>query len=523
MNNYKRKSKLKMWYKVQELTEQGLNKSQLKLETGLDRSTIRKYLQMKEEEFHNWIKQKRNLPKKLFNYRKYVKTILITAPYLSAAQVEDRLKEHYDDLPDIHSKTVYNFVQSIREEYHIPKPSKNESRIFEKLPEPSYGHEAQVDFGETWLHTKEGKRKKIHFFAIVLSRSRYKYVYLIDTPFTSQIAVKAHHLAFDHFEGIPRKIIYDQDSVFMHDENLGDYLLTKEFSAFCKSQDFKAVFCRKADPQSKGKIENVVKYVKQNFLRGREYINIDLLNRQAIAWLDRTANAKTHSSTQLIPKQQWMLEKSHLLPVKQRHIQSELKTYNVRKDNTFLYKTNFYTLPLGTYKNRESSVLLEIKQKEIFIYTMENEFICTHILNFEKGQTIRNTDHKRKKSLTLEKYQEQVLELFNKSETAKNYFALLRKNKSRYYRDNLQYILKNHGNYEAATIHNSMLFCIENKIFNAKNLIAILNSNQKDEDNITDGLSVSEVNTVQTGEVNLHPEYNNVETSDINKYEKFFS
>jgi len=519
---YKRKSKLKMWYKVQELTEQGLNKSQIKLETGLDRATIRRYLQMNEKDFHNWIRQKRNLPKKLFSYRTYVKDILSTTPYLSAAQVEDRLKEHYDDLPDIHSKTVYNFVQSIREEYDISKPSKNESRIFEKLPEPPFGQEAQVDFGETWLQNKEGKRKKIIFFAMVLSRSRYKYVYLIDKPFTSQVAVKAHHMAFDYFDGIPHKIIYDQDSVFMHDENLGDYLLTKEFSAFCKSQDFKAIFCRKADPQSKGKIENVVKYVKQNFLRGREYINIDLLNRQAKAWLDRTANAKIHSSTRLVPKQQWELEKPHLLPIKQLHPQSELKKYKVRKDNTFLYKTNFYTLPLGTYKSRDSSVQLEIKQKEIFIYTMENEFICTHILNFEKGQTIRNTDHKRPKSQTLEMYQKQVLELFNKSEIAKNYLQLFRKNKSRYYRDNLQYILKNHDNYEAATIHNSLLFCIENKVFNAKYLIGILNNNQKDKDNITYGPSVNELNTVQTGEANLHPEYNNVETSDINKYENIF-
>ena len=119
-------------------------------------------------------------------------------------------------------------------------------------------------------------------------------------------------------------------------------------------------------------------------------------------------------------------------------------------------------------------------------------------------------------------YQKQVLELFNKSEIAKNYLQLFRKNKSRYYRDNLQYILKNHDNYEAATIHNSLLFCIENKVFNAKYLIGILNNNQKDKDNITYGPSVNELNTVQTGEANLHPEYNNVETSDINKYENIF-
>ena len=49
---YKRKIKMLMWYKVQELTCQGLNKSQISRETGLDRATVRRYQQMEEEVFH---------------------------------------------------------------------------------------------------------------------------------------------------------------------------------------------------------------------------------------------------------------------------------------------------------------------------------------------------------------------------------------------------------------------------------------------------------------------------------------
>jgi len=512
-----------MWYKVQELTEQGLNKSQIRIETGLDRATIRKYQLMEETDFHDWIKLKRNLPKKLSCYRKYVKDILGVAPYLSAAQVEDRLKEHYEDLPCIHSKTVYNFVQSVREEYDIPKPPKSEPRSFEKLPEPPFGQEAQVDFGETWLRTKEGNRRKICFFTMLLSRSRYKFVYLADKPFTTQAAVAAHHMAFEHLGGTPRKVIYDQDSVFMHNENLGDYLLTKEFAAFCKGQDFKAVFCRKADPQSKGKIESVVKYVKQNFLRGRDYVNIELLNRQAVAWLQRTANAKIHSATRLVPKQQWELEKAHLLPVKRLHTQPELKPYKVRKDNTVSYRANFYTLPQGTYKDRETAVLLEVKQREIFVYTMEKEFVCTHMLSIEKGQTIRNTDHRRKKSQTLEIFQEQVLELFNKTETAKNYLQMFRNGKSRYYRDNLQYILKNHGSYDDDSIRKGLLFCAENNIYNAKSLIDVLDRCQKDKEHSKHVTPTNGSNIVQTYAANQHPEHDDIETSDINRYENIFS
>ncbi len=517
--NYNQKSKFTMWYKVQELTEQGLNKSQIKRETSLDRATIRKYQQMDEATFHKWIGRRNSLPKKLTEYRVFIKDILSKTPYLSAAQVEDRLKEHYKELPDIHSKTVYNFVLAVRSEFHIPKPSKASTRVFEKLPDPPYGEEAQVDFGETWMQNKYAKRVKIYFFAISLSRSRYKFIYLTDKPFTSSEAVKAHHSAFDYFGGVPKKILYDQDSVFMHNENLGDYLLTLEFAAFCRSQDFKAVFCRKADPQSKGKIESVVKYVKQNFLRGREYVNIGLLNGQAIEWLERTANAKKHAATQLIPKLEWEQEKQHLMPVKQKQPSSELKSYKVRKDNTVLYRGNFYTLPLGTYTNRQSAVLLKADSKEMTVYACTKEFICTHSLSFEKGKTVRNTDHTRPKSQTLEVLHQQVFELMGSGSIAETYLQMLQKDKSRYYRDNLQYFLRNHNHYPTAIIDECLRFCIENKVFNAKNVIDILNQRQPVDSSIDKRI----INSLTTANGAITGDYGIIETSDINKYENIFN
>ncbi len=508
-----------MWYEVQQLTGQGLNKSQIRKETGLDRSTIRRYQKMKEGEFHDWIRHSRNLPKKLALYSSFIRKLLSGKPYLSAAQVEDRLKEHYDDLPKIHSKTVYNFVMAIRTRYDIPKPAKSSERVFEKLPDVDFGKEAQVDFGETWLQTKQGGRKKVHFFTMVLSRSRYKYVVFDERPFTSQTSSDVHHLAFAYFEGIPKAIIYDQDSVFLYDENLGDYLLTKEFSNFCKTQDFKIVFCRKADPQSKGKIENVVKYIKQNFLRGRTFINIDILNEQALAWLKRTGNAKVHSTTKLVPAEQWEEEKKHLLPIKTLIENKKLRTYKVRKDNTVCFKSNFYSLPLGTYKDKDSEVILELLDEDLKIHTLQKELICTHKICNEKGQTIRNTDHGREKSKTLEVYQKEVLNIFDNMEIAKEYFEKLHKNKSRYYRDNLQYIIKNHKTYSEENKKESILFCIENKIFNAKNLIDILD--KKETENKKGKEDLPETKKVESGIKHIEEsKYNDVETSNIEQYEQ---
>ena len=45
------KEKQYMWYKVRELQSKGLNKTQIGKHLGVDRSTVRRYLQMSREDF----------------------------------------------------------------------------------------------------------------------------------------------------------------------------------------------------------------------------------------------------------------------------------------------------------------------------------------------------------------------------------------------------------------------------------------------------------------------------------------
>lgn len=47
--------------------------------------------------------------------------------------------------------------------------------------------------------------------------------------------------------------------MFLYDENIGDYVMTSVFGSYVKSRPFNVIFCRPADPESKGKVENCVK------------------------------------------------------------------------------------------------------------------------------------------------------------------------------------------------------------------------------------------------------------------------
>ena len=273
--------KLFMWYKIKELNSNGFNKSQISRELNIHRDTVRSYLQMSEDEFLDSSRYRRRWYYKLSAYESFIRDRLERYPYLSGSQIHDHLREHFTELPVVNPKTVYNYVQQIRRRYGIAKCI-SPRRDYEKQPDLPYGSWGQVDFGECYLQTTSGSRVKVYFFAIVLSRSRHKFIHFQLTPFTTATTIYAHELAFGFYGGFPRRLLYDQDRVLLRDENLGDLILTEKFHSFVSECGFESVFCRKADPESKGKIENVVKYVKYNFLRGRIFRNITSLNEEAL-------------------------------------------------------------------------------------------------------------------------------------------------------------------------------------------------------------------------------------------------
>ena len=64
-----------------------------------------------------------------------------------------------------------------------------------------------------------------------------------------------------------KEIVYDQDKILAVSENSGDIIYTEIFQSFSNEMKFSIYLCRKSDPESKGKIEAVVKYAKNNFAK----------------------------------------------------------------------------------------------------------------------------------------------------------------------------------------------------------------------------------------------------------------
>lgn len=473
-------AKFLMYHDIQRLHAEGYSLVKISSIVGVNRRTVTKYLGMTEKEFETFQDSISDRKKQLLPYEDFVKERLGLYRDTSAAQMHDWLKERYDGFPKVNQKTVFNFVHWVRRKHNLPIVS--QSREYETVPEAEYGKQAQVDFGEYTMRTSSDGRIKVFFFAMMLSRSRYKYAWFSLRNFTTELAVFAHEKAFQFFEGIAEEIVYDQDKVFLVSENKGDLILTSAFRQYVQAKGFKLRFCRKSDPESKGKIENIIKYIKINFLYNRTFYNEETLNDEAIAWLGRTGNALPHSFTRKEPREEWLIEKPMLKAFIPEAVQVPAMTYIVRKDNTITWKGNYYSVPHGTYRGRGSCLVAREEDRELIMMMPESLVeLCRHTIALEKGVKVINTDHKRDKSLLVEERMLHVANLFSNPVAAKDWLGEIYKIKSRYMRDQLQIIQQVLAEPEASKVANeAMTFCHQNKIHSAVDFKAIIEQHLKD-------------------------------------------
>jgi len=457
---------------VHQLKKQGFSIAAIAKKLDISRNTVYKYLDMSFEEATEWISSLKTRKRKLDPYQNQLLAWLNEHPDLSSAQIEDWLKERHSDL-DVGGSTIRSYVSELRNIHHIPKVV--HIRFHEAVEELPMGKQVQVDWGEIKVKNTVKKEVKLHFISFVLSHSRYKFVEWLDRPFTTRETIRCHEQAFKYFGGIPEEIVYDQDHLITVSENSGDIILTAEFQAYKQERDFRVYLCRKSDPQSKGKIENVVKFIKMNYAKNRVFSNLDEWNEKTIAWLERTGNYNVHHTIKKRPAEVHALEKQHLRPVSsllsfENNLGSSI-TRTVHKDNVIKYKSNRYSLPLGTFRPRgDNTVYVEVLNEEVIIRAAhQGEVLAKHPLCHGKGELIKNRNHSRDRSKGLQAYKETVTRQFLDQEKAHRFIHEIGLRYPRYLRDQLQ-VIQHTITHHRSIIDEALDKCISDHLWSANDL-----------------------------------------------------
>ncbi|MBT2580869.1 IS21 family transposase [Bacillus sp. ISL-8] len=462
--------KWEVYVEIHRLNKLGFDVSKIAKKLNISRNTVYRYLEKEPGEMAIWMASTKVRTKRLDAYKEEILCWLEEHPDLSAAQIHDWLTERYPSL-SVGESTVRLYVSSLREDYQIPKIL--QTRKYEAIPDPPMGHQAQVDFG-TCTVTKENTVIRLWFITFVLAHSRYKYVEWLDRPFTIKDVIHTHETAFKFFGGMPKEMVYDQDILISKNENAGDLVLTTEFQQYVNQRKFKVHLCRKADPESKGKIENVVGYIKKNFAKHRKFMNVEKWNEQCWKWLERTGNGKIHNTTKKKPSEMHTLEKAHLQPISSLHNSTFSITRTVRKDNTIRFQSNRYSVPLGTYQHMKNVLvyLTVTPENELIIHTAceDGSIIARHTISSAKGQLIQDRQHTRDRSKGISEWIHTLSQAFEDSQQALDYLNQVRQNYPRYIRDQLQLITNIVERYPAHTVLRALAICIAKKLYSANDL-----------------------------------------------------
>lgn len=468
------KKKLMLYLEIQQMKERGFSIQQIAKQLKVSRTTVYNYMEKTPEEAFEWVNSLGSRKKKLDPYKDWIVAWLQEYPHLNASQIQDWLLEKFPDFT-VGESTMRLYVNQIREEYQIAKTKV--VRQYEAVEEQPMGKQVQVDWGETRQKTQDQREIKLYCICFLLSHSRYRYVEWQNRPFTTRDAIRSHENAFEFFGGMPEEIVYDQDHLITVSEHAGDMILTAEFQAYKQQRKFRVHLCRKADPESKGKVESTVKYVKRNFADSRIYTTIENWNERCLAWLERTGNQRVHGTTKKRPVEVFLLEKQHLKPVSKllstESITGSSITRTVNKDNTVFYKSNRYSVPLGTYRPKGlNTVAIEIKedtndQERLIIRKQpDGEILANHPLETSTGKLIKNKNHGRDRSKGIQSYKETVAQQFKDLELASRYIDILMEKYPRYKRDQLAVLQKAALEYPTV-IDEALQKCMSEHLMNA--------------------------------------------------------
>lgn len=455
----------KMYSKIQLKKLEGLKKTQVARRLEINYRTVCKYWDMPPENYAV-LADNSSRKMKCDVFENELMEWIKANPDMSAAQCYDWLLEKHGTIEPA-ERTLRRFISLLRNKYDIPKEMR--IRQYEAMEDPPMGYQAQVDMGQIWLKKSNGRKIQVYCFAMVLSHSRYKFVYWIDRPFNTQLFIAIHNKAFDFFGGRTTEIVYDQDKVLAVSENNGDIVYTEGFQQYIHLMKFKVYLCRGADPESKGRIENVVKYAKYNFAEHRIFHDIDTLNDQCIAWLTRTGNGKIHETTKKIPTEVFALEKQHLMPVSTyESISTTSVPYGVRKDNTIIYKSNRYQVPKGTYRPG-LKVNLKLEEETLMITDIETgEIYARHTASLKRGELVKLTHTSRDLNNSLKTIYDKAFRLLLYLDESRLLLEGIQKEKPRYVKDQLGVMISACEEFpESQTIRQAVHYCVERLLWSA--------------------------------------------------------
>lgn len=218
---------------------------------------------------------------------------------------------------------------------------------FEGLP----GELLQIDWGEVrrFPFTRPDRATQTrYFFAARLKYSRWMWV-RFTTEMREETLLRCVIAVFVALEGVPWVVTTDNmKTVVLGRDHANQPLWHPAFAKCAAEFGFHPAVCTPAAGNQKGAVENLVKFVKHNFLLGRTFHDDAHLAEETTAWLHQVNVVRPSAATESPPAELLRTEQphlGHLPPV--AHEYGFFDTVKVSRESLVTIATNRYSVPVA--------------------------------------------------------------------------------------------------------------------------------------------------------------------------------
>jgi transposase len=294
----------------------------------------------------------------------------------TAKRIYDRLREEYGFSGG--ERTVRREVSLLREKIpdsHVPQTYR-----------PADG--ATFDFGEARV-VMDGTERKVHLACMRLDYSSKFFVCALPSE-RSEGLYASHIDAFEYLEGVPERIRYDNMkqavAKILKGRNRHEQSL---WVAFRSHFLFEADYCTPGKGQEKGGVENLVGYVRRNFLVPVPVVpDFHALNAYLVGCCERDSRERTRWGKTV--HDLWLEEKEKLRPLPEKMPEAcVFAPTKVNRRQMVRFASNWYSVP-PQYVGKTVTVKAFVFR---VVIALADKVIALHGRSYDRDEEILDPHH----------------------------------------------------------------------------------------------------------------------------------
>jgi len=207
------------------------------------------------------------------------------------------LRQTLDQHPRLRATRLYQMIRDRGYRGSVVQLRRTVARLRPQSREPFLqlhsfpGEQAQVDWA-SFGHVMVGRAKRaLSCFVMTLSYSRALYLeFFFDQ--TMENFLRGHVHAFAYWSGQPRVILYDNLKSAVLERRGNQIQFHPRLIELSAHYHFAPRPCQVRAGNQKGRVERVIRYVRDSFWAGRTFTTLAECNRQALLWRDQVAHQR---------------------------------------------------------------------------------------------------------------------------------------------------------------------------------------------------------------------------------------